>query len=231
MLGQPLPPTEYDLRFSVFGIPVRVHPVFWLTAALLTWEGGHLDLTLIGMLAVFVSILVHELGHAFATRRLGGRSEIVLEFMGGYATTIAHSRLGNIMIAAAGPAAGFALWLVARIILRAPIGGQLRENSLRLYFFVRSLEWMNLVWNLLNLLPVWPLDGAHIAREVIGRFRRYDGWEMTLKLSIVVAVGFAAWAVHRQMTTDDDYRLTIALFAILAFQNFQTLQMSQTGRW
>ncbi len=228
MLGQPNQPTPYDLRFAVFGVPVRVHPVFWLTAAFVTWIGGRLDLTFVGVLAVFVSIIVHELGHALVTRRLGGRTEIVLEFLGGYATTISHSRLGNILIAAAGPGAGFALWLVARAAVRSPWGRELPRDSYVL-FFLGSLVWMNLAWSVLNLLPIWPLDGAHIAREVIGRFRAHDAWELMLKLSILVAVGFILWAANRQMNHDEDWMMAIVLFAILTFQNFQTLQMSRRG--
>lgn len=230
MFGQPSQPSPYDVHFSVLGIPVRVMPIFWLSAAFLTWVGGRLDYTLVGIVAVFVSILVHELGHALTTRRLGGRSQIVLGFMGGYATTISHSRMGNILIAAAGPAAGLALWLIVRVVLQSPFGLTLKRGSL-FSFFLTSLEWMNLIWSLLNLLPIWPLDGGQIAREVIGRFRTFDAWEVTLKLSIVVAVGAAVWFIHGQVTARQDNMLPILFFGLMAFQNFQNLQMSGRGRW
>ena len=231
MIGQQLPPTPYDLHFSVFRIPVRVHPWFWLTSAFITWVGGRLDLTLVGIAAVFVSILVHELGHALTTRRLGGRSQIVLGFMGGYATSFSHSRLGNILITAAGPAAGLALWLIVRMVLVSPFGLTLGERSPLFWFFLKSLEWMNLIWSLLNLLPIWPLDGGRIAHEVIGRFRAFDAWEIMLKLSIVVAVGAAAWFIHGQVNEGANNMFPILFFGLMAFQNFQTLQMSSRGRW
>ena len=63
MLFQSPPPTRYDLRFSIAGIPVSVHPVFWLIALLFGSSGDPL-LIPIWILVVFVSILVHELGHA-----------------------------------------------------------------------------------------------------------------------------------------------------------------------
>ena len=63
--------TPYDLRFNLFGIPVRVHPLFWLVAAIL---GAGSDPDPIELLlwigTVFVSILIHEMGHALAARAL-----------------------------------------------------------------------------------------------------------------------------------------------------------------
>jgi len=64
MLG-PVQPTNYDLQFSLLGIPVRVIPRVWLLAALLGWNLINLGLiyVLVWVLIVFVSILAHELAH------------------------------------------------------------------------------------------------------------------------------------------------------------------------
>src|SRR5512146_1456782 len=85
------PPTRYDLRFSLLGFPVRVHPLFWLIAVLLGSASADLVQILIWVLVVFVSILIHELGHALAFRRYGLSSQIVLHFAGGL--TIPESTL------------------------------------------------------------------------------------------------------------------------------------------
>ncbi|MFN8386267.1 MAG: hypothetical protein U0X92_07570 [Anaerolineales bacterium] len=79
---QPTPTSRYDLRFSIAGIPVRVHPLFWLIALLLGSSGDLLQIV-IWIFVVFVSIVVHELGHAFAFRWYGLRSQILLHFSGG----------------------------------------------------------------------------------------------------------------------------------------------------
>ena len=81
-LFQEPPPTQYDLRFTVAGIPVRVHPLFWLIALLLGAAGDPLLLPA-WVLVIFVSILIHELGHALAFRRVGQDSRIVLHMAGG----------------------------------------------------------------------------------------------------------------------------------------------------
>ena len=77
------PPTRFDLRFSIAGIPVRVHPLFWLIAILFGSSSGSIVSILSWVVAIFVSILIHELGHAFAMRRYGQGSHIVLHFAGG----------------------------------------------------------------------------------------------------------------------------------------------------
>ena len=79
--------TQFDLNFSIFGFPVRVHPLFWVMGLVLGFTGGGSDgIWIIScMLAVFVSILIHELGHALMIRRFGNEAHIVLYAMGGLA--------------------------------------------------------------------------------------------------------------------------------------------------
>src|SRR5258708_21488286 len=108
-------PTPYDVRFSLFGIPVRVHPFFWI-ASLLMGRGLHdRKLMLIWMACIFVSILVHELGHALTAQYFGWPPHIVLHAFGGYASyqpTWGHSTSRSILVSFAGPWAGFLLYAV-----------------------------------------------------------------------------------------------------------------------
>jgi stage IV sporulation protein FB len=84
-LAEP-PRTQFDLNFQVLGFPVRVHPFFWLVGLLLGFnlmtDGPSL---LLWFVAVFVSILIHELGHTLMIRRFGRDAHIVLYGMGGLA--------------------------------------------------------------------------------------------------------------------------------------------------
>ncbi|MFM9961380.1 MAG: site-2 protease family protein [Planctomycetaceae bacterium] len=235
MFGQQFPPTEYDLRFSVTRVPVRVHPVFWLTAAWISWHDRQLDLTLIGMLCVFVSILLHELGHAWMTRRLGNRRpEIVLEFFGGYATTGHHTRWGNIAVAAAGPGAGLllfgALWLWTQTD-----SFHLLKLSRYPAHAIGNLILMNWSWSLMNLVPVWPLDGGQIARQLIGFQQPHLQDENTTKLSIAVAVGMVAWSVFSPGTVMlifwNDPKFFVFFFGYLAFLNYQSLRSWSRPSW
>jgi len=83
------PRTPWDLNFQVVGFPVRVHPLFWLVGLLLGFSSGNdpgaaIRLA-IWLVVLFVSILVHELGHALMFRRFGRDAHIVLYAMGGLA--------------------------------------------------------------------------------------------------------------------------------------------------
>src|SRR5919109_1742559 len=125
LLFQVPPPTRFDLRFNLAGFPVRVHPLFWLIAVLLGYSSGDIVQILVWVAVVFLSILVHELGHALAFRRYGLSSQIVLHFAGGltvpestyWGSRWANVALGpnqNIFISLAGPVAGF---LIAALVI------------------------------------------------------------------------------------------------------------------
>ena len=120
LIGEP-PRTQGDLNFVLFGFPVRVHPFFWVISLLLGISGDPKpELVLIWVAAVFVSILVHELGHAFAIRRYGGQAWITLYGMGGLASSNEANRTpkAQILISAAGPAAGFVLAAAVLVAIR-----------------------------------------------------------------------------------------------------------------
>jgi stage IV sporulation protein FB len=78
--------TQFDLNFSIFGFPVRIHPFFWLAGLFLGFSGdARPERIITWVLALFVSILIHELGHALMIRRFGAEAHIVLYAMGGLA--------------------------------------------------------------------------------------------------------------------------------------------------
>lgn len=129
------PPSQGELRFGLFGFPVRIHPMFWLVSVLLGPLGNMPPVySFLWVAAVLVGIVVHELGHALAMRQYGFWPSIVLYGFGGltsYGPASSGSRRpgpwGQIFISAAGPGAGFLLagGLVGAIFL-AGYGDYLR---------------------------------------------------------------------------------------------------------
>jgi stage IV sporulation protein FB len=207
-------------RFNLLGFPITVEPLFWLICFLLgggIYARGRLGiiLLLISTVVIFFSIMVHELGHAFAARKYGARPEIRLHGFGG--VTIMHggyfSRGQNIMVSAAGPLAGFCLaglvWLIDRAF---PITNDF--GTWAVYWLLR----VNIVWTVLNLLPILPLDGGQITRDLLGPRRI----QITIWLGIICAVTVALYAFKV-----DQWFLGIMMF-ILAFSNFQS-QGAQGG--
>jgi len=266
LLAEP-PRSPYDLHFSLFGIPVRVHPLFWLVAVLLGNSAG----TMIGVLswvaAVFVAILVHELGHALVMRHFGLQPWITLYSMGGLAgyhtSQLAHSRantwIRQIFIHVAGPGSGFVLGLVVAGIIaalgqspvayfRAMLGEPLVVDPgtpLALVRFAFDLLYISVVWGLVNLLPVYPLDGGQTSREIFLHFGARSGIRNSLILSVVTAGSLAAFALARVLhnaqvlnkeggSPGHAFRsasLFVALFfGYLAYGSYATLQAYGDGR-
>jgi Zn-dependent protease len=246
LLTQTPPPTQYDLRFSVAGIPVRVHPLFWLIALLLGSSGALIEIP-IWILVVFVSILVHELGHALAFRRYGIQSHIVLHAMGGLTipestpwgtgwASVSPSPKQEIAISLAGPFAGF-LFAVFVMLVAILTGGSLLTSRLFgflplpltaimpfggaiLSVFVTMLLWVNVFWGVFNLLPVFPLDGGQVARNVLIQYDPLDGARKSLWVSVIAG---GVIAVVGLLLMKSVY--IALLFGLLAFQSYQSLKI------
>lgn len=204
--------TRYDLRFTLLGIPVRVHPLFWVMALLFGLASGDLIQLILWVGVVFLSILVHEMGHALVMRRFGQDPHVVLHLMGGL-TGSQPSRWGSgwasvplgprerVLISLAGPGAGFLLAAVVAglvvvvggsVAMAASVGDLPLPTALLPAagryggFLLVVFLWVNIVWGLVNLLPVIPLDGGNIAREVWVHLNPLEGHRLSLWLSTIV---------------------------------------------
>lgn len=228
------PPTRYDLHFTFFGVPVRVHPWFWLISLLLGASPGvSPKYVLIWMLAVFVSILIHEFGHAVAIRYYGWRPRIILYSCGGLAAyePTYRNRWAQIVVSFAGPLAGFVLAgaVIAAIRLSghevtfhrsffSPVDFEWYA-SLNLNFLIHDLLYLNIFWGLINLLPIFPLDGGKIAQEAMVHFNPRDGLRQSLIISMVTAILIAVLLFARSRSW-----FPLLLFGSLAANNYQMLQ-------
>lgn len=189
--------TELDLRFQLFRIPVRVHPIFWISSAMMVWDGDNPSRTVLGVLCIFFSVLVHELGHALVIRRFGYASEIVLYVLGGYATSSHFPFRRAVIVSVAGPLAGLAaaavIFVAGRFLLPDLVAGfpQLA------YVFV-MLMFGGLTVNLLNLIPALPLDGGQIMLACIRQYgpRGVDRFELGLRASVAVSAAVCLWAAR-----------------------------------
>jgi stage IV sporulation protein FB len=246
LLFQTPPPTRYDLRFNLAGFPVRVHPLFWLIALLLGSGSGDPLQILIWVLVVFVSILIHELGHALAFRRYGLASQIILHFSGGLTvpeSTLWGSRWSNvalgpneqIFISVAGPGAGFLLagLIIAGVIVSGgsilttrllgfiplPVFASLPFGGAILGGLVTSLLWVNIFWGFINLMPVYPLDGGNVARYILLQVDPIDGIRKSLWVSVITGGLIALIAFFLLHSV-----YMAILFGFLAFQSYQSLQ-------
>ncbi|HMQ28475.1 MAG TPA: hypothetical protein PKA98_20980, partial [Acidimicrobiales bacterium] len=155
----------WALRFKLGDVPVRVELAFFIVAALLGASLGTVMGVAIWVAVVMVSILVHELGHAVAMRAAGVSSRIVLHGFGGLTIPSAAiaSRTRRVVVDLAGPLSGlFLLGVPAVWVART-----LPDPSASVEILLLSLVWVNVAWSLVNLLPILPLDGGNVTKEVL----------------------------------------------------------------
>jgi Zn-dependent protease len=161
------------MKFRLFGVDVEIQMFFWLTTALFAWpdlKAGRFDHAAAWVAVVFVSVLVHELGHALAVKRHKIEPSIALHGMGGTTSWMpgaSISRVDHILISLAGPFAGFALGgLVIAFQYFAP--GLVGRLPLLAQYAMSLSLWVNIGWGLVNLIPVLPFDGGHVLEHALG---------------------------------------------------------------
>jgi Zn-dependent protease len=158
------------LSFDLFRIPVSIQPSFLLIAVVLGWTSGFgtIEGFVTWVLIVFISILIHELGHAVVARSFGAAVEIELNGFGGltrWGVTQGELPPGRrAAVAAAGSATGLVfgglIWLLYAFLGPfAGLGGQAG----------RLLIYVNVFWGLLNWLPIRPLDGGHLLMALLSK--------------------------------------------------------------
>ncbi|MGV3662150.1 MAG: M50 family metallopeptidase [Prosthecobacter sp.] len=178
------------LRFSLFGFPVLIHWMFWLNAAIM---GGAIGAStpadmrrLIGwIIAVFVSILIHELGHALTMRNYGDRRVgIVMYAFGGLAQGSRRlTRNEDILVTAAGPA--------LQLLVGLTVGWSVtlwRPSSMWLWETLDAFTVVSIFWALLNLVPVIPLDGGRLCAAFLGQGKTRQVLTISLVCSGIMAL-------------------------------------------
>lgn len=230
MLGQVSDTDAPRKHFALFGFPVRIHPFFWVITLMLGASGLGASwstevLVSVGMWVgvVFVSILWHELGHAFAMRRYGYSPWIVLHGMGG-ATGWGKgpprpTPKMRVIVSLAGPFAGFALGLVfLGIYLVVDRGVHWALDD-----FLERMMLVNLGWGAVNLVPMIPWDGGMALHGALDHFTGGKGLKPTAYITIAVALaigGLILWYLPGQWWL-------LFLVGISAFNGYRALSAAK----
>lgn len=128
-------------------------------------------LGLLAALGLFLSVLIHELGHALTARAYGVQTrEITLWLLGGVAQLeqIPRTRGAEAVIAIAGP--------IVSVLLSGLFGlmrGLVPSTAAEGQFLLGYLALINLSLALFNLLPALPLDGGRILRSLLALYKPY----------------------------------------------------------
>ena len=197
-----MPSRQGTIRlFELNGISVFLHWSWFIVAAYeiggRTGTYSSVVWNLIEYLGLFVIVTLHEFGHAFACRSVGGYADqIVLWPLGGVAYVAPPPRPGaTLWSIAAGPLVNVALLPVLALLSVGTSG--LPESDVHAMF--RAISYINIGLLFFNLLPVYPLDGGQILGAllwfVMGRARSLM---VTAVIGLVGVAGLGWWALTSQ---------------------------------
>ncbi len=228
------------------GIPLRIHPSWFVILGLATVafqqqysqqlaaEGSGAAFWALGLLTallLFVSVLLHELGHSLVAIRQGVQvRSITLFLLGGVASVEREcpTALGSLMVAAAGPLVSL---LLAVALLAS--GHSVSHASPLLGAMVNELGGLNLILALFNLLPGLPLDGGLILKALVWQFTgsQRKGVEVATasgRLLSLMAIGLGVLLLLRGAGVGGVWLMLLGWFGLGAARNQTQLMALQT---
>ncbi len=176
------------LEFHLFKIPIRVEAEFWIVMGLFGFminqnaAGNQMFLMIaLFMMAGFISILIHELGHALMVKKYKLPTQIRLSLFHGSASHPSGilNRKQTFLVILCGPL--LQATFGASIYFLTPHLG-LEANLLS--YFIETLIGISIYWSVLNCIPVLPLDGGRMLEIALGPKRI----KLTLTISMISAV-------------------------------------------
>jgi Zn-dependent protease len=215
----------------VAGIDVRLHATFLLLLAFWGWQGYESGGTteaaynVLFVSLLFLCVLLHEFGHAFAARSYGIHTpDITLYPIGGVARLerMPENPAQELVIAVAGPAVnvviGLVLWLA--LGLPAPLGhfNDLGQPGRDLAFQLLSVNVMLIVF---NLIPAFPMDGGRVLRALLSmRLGHTEATSIAARIGQGIAVLFAIVGIFGipGILNPNFFLLFIAMFVFMAAQ-------------
>ncbi len=186
----------------VSGIDVKIHATFLLLLAWFGWDyyqAGGIAGAIDGIgftLLLFLCVLLHEFGHAFAARAFGIRTpDITLLPIGGVARLerMPEKPWQELVVAVAGPAVnvviGGALFIVLAAKVRMSDFTEIDQFGSSL---VVKLMAVNIMLVVFNAIPAFPMDGGRVLRSILAmKFDYVVATTVAARVGQVLAVGFA----------------------------------------
>lgn len=226
-------PANSIFLFRFLGVRVYLHYTWALIAVFIAYyafEGGgpghrpqalHLALLYYAFLylGLFSIVILHEFGHALACKSVGGISDVIILYPFGGATQVRPpERAGTTLwTIAAGPLVNLLLVPItfgAVILLRGAVAGTIHG-------FLSDLAWINLGLLILNMMPVFPLDGGQILRSLL-----WFIFGRAISLIIAAAIGLVCSVIGAiALLVLGAGFITILLVGFLAMQAYAGLQL------
>jgi Zn-dependent protease/CBS domain-containing protein len=220
--------------FRVAGIQLRIHVTFllliaWLAFGYYAQGGSAVALSrVIFVLLLFLCVVLHEFGHAFAAKAFGiNTPDITLLPIGGVARLerMPEEPLQELVIAVAGPMVN----VVIALGLFVAGGSQafFNPSTIEGGSLVAQLMTINILLLLFNLLPAFPMDGGRVLRALLATRMTYA---RATQVAALIGQGFA-FAFGFIGLLYNPFLIFIALFVYIgASQEAALAQMKDVSR-
>jgi Zn-dependent protease/CBS domain-containing protein len=172
-----VPGTARAIR--IFGVPIRFHFTFLILLAFIMAAGLGGDKSTLAsaeyLVALFASVLLHELGHALVSRQYGiNIREIVMYPIGGVSRLERDAKPEEeLWISLAGPTVNLliAAGILGALFFSGKIGSPESLQKAMDSNVLARIGVGNLILGLFNLIPAFPMDGGRILRAILARTR------------------------------------------------------------
>lgn len=205
------------MRFNLFNIPVYIHPSFWIFVIFFTsiYQSPSVYSLILGGVLI-LSLLVHEFGHALTARFYGAQPNIVLQAFGGRAEYKDRAMTSKqaFYVTLNGPLLESLLIPLSYLILKS---GIFSGYCYIQYFFYATMR-INIIWCLLNLIPIAPLDGAHLLNYFLEKKFRSRGTQATLFVGLICVASIAPYLLFK------GFFFFGIMLIIFGYQNFNALK-------
>ena len=211
---------------TIGGIKVKVH---WTFALLIGWiifinmrAGSTTENTfwsVLFILLIFVCVVLHEFGHAFAAKRFGIKTRsITLLPIGGLARleSMPEQPRQELIVALAGPVVNLAI--AALVFPFVNLSDAFTEGSIVAVHagnLLPSLFSVNVVLAVFNMLPAFPMDGGRVLRALLGfKLERHVATKVAASIGQAIAIGFVLFGLF--------YNPILAFIGIFIFLGAQS---------
>ncbi len=214
---------------TVRGIDIKVHWSWAIIALLVTYQlaAGYFPLLMPGesdvvywglgfvaAVALFLSVLLHELSHSFMAQALGMKVRDITLFIFGGVSNIEQepeTARHEFLVAVVGPLTSLVLAGVFFLLeqLAVPPVHRVGAGAAAL---LQYLALINLLLGLFNLIPGFPLDGGRVLRSIVWGITRnlQTATRVAGFIGQLVAYGFIFWGLYQTFFLDDFSGLWIA---------------------
>lgn len=193
---------------SISGIKIKIHWTFFLLIAWIVFDelkrGGNAESILFNIafvLAVFLCVVLHELGHALTAKRFGIKTEkITLLPIGGMASfdKIPESPKQELLIVIAGPLVNVAIAILLYLLI--PVEELFNQSFTDAYGIFASFSFQNFLFflfivnvglALFNMIPAFPMDGGRLLRALLAlKMDRAKATQIAASIGQFIAVVF-----------------------------------------